>query len=1410
MNAEQTAKSDSTSKASEMDQLFEPLNEMANQANNNAAQAQSDTQSVTAAITSMTNAAAQALAKARSAKSNQAYEEEKLKALTDDVVSLGQNAVQNMKMQKQITLTSDSAVFKSLHQNLLSTADALAAEFDGALEKSQMKSETRSLSFMGKIDRFLGMEKKWSDTTSDYNKEAKSSIKDLKKKMKKSKKKFDKNVKKTSKLLAKVAKKILKAFLPKKFDKHLKKTEKQVLKLQEKALKKLQKENKKQTKGMKKQYANFVKQVEKTKETILKDADELKKTSKAESAKQKEEYKQLGKDIKSVAKGIKQSARSVKKQARSMGQNIKAVQRESMAEIRTLEKTLGKAANERVPVAQAEIDSMVANTEATIGKSSTELANTLSGEAESLDQRVQEDIMQVNEPMAEVEALVQKIKSMADSFAATAAQRGASVGTEASRAAKELKEASDTVEQGKNELDFELRNLRSKLGLGENDYNRASQTVLNALASKLKARIEKIEQPVQAQLSTTIREVGKALQDADVVQRGKLDGLKSNLREIQLILRRNNNEDKFNEVMSMLQATDLKLESLTTDLENLKQSRITTQHEVESNVDLEIQKILNNVNSKIAADEATVREKLRKRQSDWTTTLNKYSGRVQTLKGETATFDEQAKDYQRELGDKLKTQEELLAAAQQAMDTSATELNSGVDEIQGSELSRLQTVGSRENIAAENAVKTFLSEQKALTMEKTGEQKEKSIAAISAMADSESARLTSKANEFRDSFNGAVDSIMSETSALKTKAENTVAKAEAFLQKATSDYNSLTQNAKSVSEDSGGLGEQLAEQVKADKEKADEAKKKAEGGFAEAMDGDLAAVLKRLSRASEAENEKFKGMAKAMMGAGAGLQEGLAAMRQAELEADSAVGQESKLVNAEVSGAEDQSRYAESEATSKLNEIENAANSQEQAASTNMQADEARNAQTNALNARFISEMSNNVKNGADASQQQRDQQITVIQGDIEALKAENTAAFAGVQSSLENAQATADRDEADILQAEGDLWFLANETMGHLGEFMNVSGTQIETFQARLKDEKDSLAKSMGYLNKYEAYTEWQALNLLEVEIELVSAGLNHAGNMFEKMEKKENEFERRVSTTMNSDAFQTLKQIYDANMFVQKATHEDDEIVGDLETHEKKALPWMQEVLVALNEAHEEMVASEQAGGQMSQNMAGQSAAHTSAALSALASDVSSQTNDTSAATLSADVDQTVNMMNAEAKTAAENDNATLAGIQSQYEQNMNSVNAQVLRVGNELSAIESVTAKAANSMGSIQRMVNSFVKTQKRMESTAAEATKQRMADALSSFSNSSFIETHAETPVNDGRTQTGKSAVIKVNSGLPATPRLRSLVAQHDYLEKLHQGLSVRHKELGTEVKKIAEINRKKIAEINPDRTGFRAK
>ena len=110
-------------------------------------------------------------------------------------------------------------------------------------------------------------------------------------------------------------------------------------------------------------------------------------------------------------------------------------------------------------------------------------------------------------------------------------------------------------------------------------------------------------------LRVQIPQVGKALQDADVVQREKLDQLKSNLREIQLILRRNNNEEKFNEVQSMLQEADLKLEALTTDLENLKQSRITTQREVEQNADLEIQKIVNGVNTMIGGDVARVTDK---------------------------------------------------------------------------------------------------------------------------------------------------------------------------------------------------------------------------------------------------------------------------------------------------------------------------------------------------------------------------------------------------------------------------------------------------------------------------------------------------------------------------------------------------------------------------------------------------------------------------------------------------------------------------------------------------------------------------------------------------------------------------------------------------------------------------------
>merc|ERR1719379_1380435 len=188
-------------------------------------------------------------------------------------------------------------------------------------------------------------------------------------------------------------------------------------------------------------------------------------------------------------------------------------------------------------------------------------------------------------------------------------------------------------------------------------------------------------------------------------------------------------------------------------------------------------------------------------------------------------------------------------------------------------------------------------------------------------------------------------------------------------------------------------------------------------------------------------------------------------MKQTEMEADASVSQASSDVNSDVTSAEESSKAAESSATSKLNDIENTAQAAEQSAQSSTQANEAKNAQTDQLNGKFLEEIENRGATEAGEAEQERDKEITTIEGNIEALKAENTAAFAGVQSSLENAQSTADRDEADILQAEQDLWFLANETQSHLGEFMNVSGTEIETFQARLQDEKDSLTKTVAYL---------------------------------------------------------------------------------------------------------------------------------------------------------------------------------------------------------------------------------------------------------------------------------------------------------------------------------------------------------
>merc|ERR1719463_180853 len=134
-------------------------------------------------------------------------------------------------------------------------------------------------------------------------------------------------------------------------------------------------------------------------------------------------------------------------------------------------------------------------------------------------------------------------------------------------------------------------------------------------------------------------------------------------------------------------------------------------------------------------------------------------------------------------------------------------------------------------------------------------QKEKSIQAITAIADSESAALGKKATGFRDEFNTAVNNIMTDTSNLKTKAEETVTKAEAFLQKSQSDFNAVKQGAKAVVDDSGGLGENIEEAVQEDAEKVDKAKAKAQKDFESELKNDLAGNLKKLTKVADKESQ---------------------------------------------------------------------------------------------------------------------------------------------------------------------------------------------------------------------------------------------------------------------------------------------------------------------------------------------------------------------------------------------------------------------------------------------------------------------------------------------------------------------------------------------------------------------------
>jgi len=236
------------------------------------------------------------------------------------------------------------------------------------------------------------------------------------------------------------------------------------------------------------------------------------------------------------------------------------------------------------------------------------------------------------------------------------------------------------------------------------------------------------------------------------------------------------------------------------------------------------------------------------------------------------------------------------------------------------------------------------------------------------------------------------------------------------------------------------------------------------------------------------------------------------------------------------------------------------------------------------------------------------------------------------------------------------------------------------------------------------------------------------------------------------------------------------------------------------------------------MSQNMAGQASAHTSDALAALAGEVASETNDTSSATLDADVDSTVKMMDDEARVASKNDNATLQMIQNRAAENANNVQAEINKVAAELTAVEGVTANASNSLNAVDRLLTGFEKQNRAMQQRARDAVQKKMADTFKSFNNDeepndaapapapvpvdpgAFIETNEAAEIRANGVLQGQPKQVKVvMRGQPlipaARPRLQSLLEQHDHLAKLHAGLSVRHAELGKQVSEVAELGSK---------------
>jgi len=950
----------------------------------------------------------------------------------------------------------------------------------------------------------------------------------------------------------------------------------------------------------------------------------------------------------------------------------------------------------------------------------------------------------------------------------------AEIGSAAAAHAKILVSVRDARKNDQFDMNLKLNELDAGIKANDLSYAVTSGGAINKLAAEVESIIPKVEQPVWADLQSTLRRITAKLDAGKIQQVEDLGGLEAKLKEVEVIMARNSGHDETTEVEvpKLQQEADTKIKDLEKILTELAEDRDTLDHNMKQKMAMNILEVENKVGADNREMKTTMSNAVQERTRSLFGQLSGVSRGVKKIDGDRMGQAANTVDAMEFLDSKVTNLETELTNAQVDQNAQIKSVNDKIEEIQGAKTQEMTSIGAKVLFAAKDAINQAVDTSKQKTAAQLITVTSDLNADLAAQAYQVKMKIQAQGKYIRHTMRSNVVAITQATDQARANAEDLRFHAKQATEdagviledlqkgaaKATQDAQRMQMDTDKRVEHSEKDAEALAEITASDTESAMKTASHTITGTREQVDTVLEKGLKELFDGEENVKGKGEGALEKVNSEVSG--KGEEVLEEGK-EAERVVGQ----VNEEV---------AETEETTK-NEIDRTdeeAKNEEAGTEDDMKAMGSAFAATADRNGAVVGAMAADAGDLQSERDEAADQIKNSVGAEVKMISTENNAAYTATGGAVKNAAAVNEKSEEQLNEEEKMLWMNATQLDRHRMAYENETKNGLTEFRKILDQETISLDENVGYLDKYERYAHQRELAVVEDTVMLLKSEALGSDKMFDEMEHKERSLGQDIAKLMGGEAFATMKKIMETDMFVQKATTDDEDALTFLDGHEKASTPFMRSVMNSLNSIHEEMVENGEASMHSDKDGEANGAGRTANSVGALAGMVESTGGAMPVDELSAMSDNSADMLRGKAAEGAARDDEMLNDLQGKGNAATGAANDEVQKEKAAFNVAKGESDKIQHKTDGMDNQVQELLNYNEQVMSQE----RGRLSERANGVTNAMFYKEGPE-------------------SLMETSAKLTSLLEKNKELSEKNKALDTTQSHLGMQVEDIA----KKIAD-----------